>query len=131
MLGGSHGIHDGACLALSSCCRIGPADLKVNILWRTGNIADRIYIVAGEVLLQQLEDAHRVFQSRVRGWSLGVGILPRILSRRGILAILHFTKQSVIELKPGINNESSVGILCYVLHIVITRIPLHVIEDVV
>ena len=52
VLGGAHGIHDGARLALLTGSRVGLADLKVNILRRAGDVANGIRIVAGKVLLQ-------------------------------------------------------------------------------
>jgi len=83
------------------------------------------------MLLQQLEDTHGVFQRRVSGGGFGVGILPRILRICSILAVLHFAEQPVSEFKLGINNKRRVGVLGYVLHIVIARIPLHVVEYVI
>ncbi|MBA7689333.1 hypothetical protein ES703_97839 [subsurface metagenome] len=46
VLGSSHGVHNRTGFALLAGSRIGAADLKVNIFWRPGDVADRIRIIS-------------------------------------------------------------------------------------
>ena len=139
MLGGTHGIHNGACLTRFAGGGICLADIRKDILRRTADGIYHLRSIAGKVFFHYLKGAVGVLKSLVfHGNTAGIrlvlpcGLIIFSLVTVGFVVVAGIAGEEALKvrrpLETGVNEIRGVGIFSDVGHVVVAGVFINIIK---